>query len=60
MKKMTPRSVLQMINNYGVFFLTVGFAVTCCMLLFLHTLAGIMGLEFNANNVTDAANFFLM
>ena len=55
MKKMTPRSVLQMISNYGVFFLTVGFAVTCCMLLFLHTLAGSMGLEFHADNVTDAA-----
>ena len=55
MKKMTPQSVLQQLKNYGVFFLTVGFAVSCCMLLFLNTLAFSMGLEFNASNVTAAA-----
>ena len=53
--KMKLRSVLKMINNYCVFFLTVAFAVTCCMLLFLHTLAASMGIEFNADNVTAAA-----
>ncbi len=55
MKKMTLHKVLQMINNYGIFFLTVGFAVSCCMMLFLHVLAKNMGLEFNSDNIAAAA-----
>ena len=55
MKKMTLQSVIKMLHNYCVFFLTVAFAVSCCMLLFLNTLATSMGLEFNADNVTAAA-----
>ena len=46
---------LKGINNYVVFFITVGFAVSCCMMLFLNTLANTMGIVFTEHNVTDAA-----
>ena len=55
MKKPTTRQVLKTINNYVVFFLTVAFAVSCCMLLFVSTLADSMGLVFNEENIGAAA-----
>ena len=55
MKKTTFRQVLRIINNYVVFFLVVAFAVTCCMLLFVNTLADSMGLVFTPENIADAA-----
>jgi len=55
MKKQRFRSVLKAINNYIVFFLTVAFAVSCCMLLFLNMLADSMGLVFNEENIAAAA-----
>ena len=55
MKKPTFRQVLRGINNYLVFFLVVAFAVTCCLLLFISTLADTMGIVFNAENITAAA-----
>ncbi len=55
MKKLTFRQVLKSVNNYAVFFLTVGFAVSCCMMLFLRVLADSMGLALDANNVGVAA-----
>ncbi len=55
MKKLTFRQILQAINNYVVFFLVVAFAVTCCMLLFVSTLADTMDLVFTPENITDAA-----
>ena len=55
MKKPTTRQVLKTINNYVVFFLTVAFAVSCCMLLFVNTLADSMGLVFNEANIGTAA-----
>ena len=55
MKKPTTRQVLKTINNYVVFFLTVAFAVSCCMLLFVNTLADSMGLVFNQENIGTAA-----
>ena len=55
MKKLSFRQVLKAVNSYVVFFLTVGFAVSCCMMLFLHVLADSMGLELNANNIAVAA-----
>ena len=39
MKKPSLRAILRTIHNYVVFFLVVAFAVTCCMLLFVNTLA---------------------
>ena len=55
MKKPTTRQELKTINNYVVFFLTVAFAVSCCMLLFVNTLADSMGLVFNEENIGAAA-----
>ena len=55
MKKLTFRQVLKTINNYVVFFVTVGFAVSCCMMLFLNILADSMGLQFDASNIAVAA-----
>jgi signal transduction histidine kinase len=55
MKKLRFRAVLKAINNYVVFFLTVAFAVSCCMMLFVRTLADSMGLVFNEENIGAAA-----
>ena len=55
MRKLTFRQVLKAVNNYVVFFLTVGFSVSCCMMLFLNVLADSMGLVLNANNIAVAA-----
>ena len=46
---------LKAINNYVVFFLTVAFAVSCCMMLFLNTFAKTMGIEFTQYNIAAAA-----
>ena len=46
---------LKAINNYAVFFFTVAFAVSCCMMLFLNTLAKTMGIEFTQYNIAAAA-----
>jgi signal transduction histidine kinase len=54
-KKPKFRQVLKAVNNYVVFFLMVGFAVTCCMMLFVKTLADTMGLEFTQENISTAA-----
>ena len=55
MKKLTFRNVLRGVNNFLVFFLTIGFAVSCSMMLFLNTLADSMGLTFTATNIAAAA-----
>ena len=55
MKKPTTRQVLKTINNYVVFFLTVAFAVSCCMMHFVSTLADSMGLVFTQENIGVAA-----
>ena len=55
MKKQRFRTVLKIINNYVVFFLVVAFAVTCCMLLFVNTLADTMDLTLTEENIAAAA-----
>ena len=55
MKKLSFRQVLKAVNSYVIFFLTVGFAVSCCMMLFLSILADSMGLVLDANNIGVAA-----
>jgi len=55
MKEHKSQQLLKAINNYIVFFLVVAFAVTCCMMLFLNTLASTMGLVFNGENIAAAA-----
>ena len=55
MKKAKYKRALRALNNYLVFFLMVAFVVSCCMMLFVKTLAGSMGLEFTKDNIGDAA-----
>ena len=55
MKKRTFRQLLKTVNSYIIFFLTVGFAVSCCMMLFLNVLAESMGLQFDEGNIAVAA-----
>ena len=55
MKKLSFRQVLKGINNYIIFFLTIAFAVSCCMMLFVSILADSMGLTLNAANLATAA-----
>lgn len=55
MKKLSLRAILRAINNYVVFFLVVAFAVTCCMLLFVNTLADTMDLTLTEENIAAAA-----
>ena len=55
MKKLSFRQVLKAVNNYVIFFLTVAFTVSCCMMLFLSTLANTMGIVFTEENIAQAA-----
>lgn len=55
MKRYEIWKMLRPIQNYLVFFLTVAFAVSCCMMLFVTTLAESMGLVFNEINIAAAA-----
>ena len=55
MKKLRFKQVLRAINNYLVFFLMVAFVVTCCMMLFVTTLADSMGLVLTRDNIGEAA-----
>ena len=55
MKKLTIQQILKAVNSYVVFFLTVGFAVSCCMMLFVNILADSTGLVLDAGNIGVAA-----
>ena len=43
------------LQNYVTFFLLVAFIVSCCMMLFVSTLADTMNLVFTKENMTEAA-----
>jgi signal transduction histidine kinase len=60
MKKLTFRTVLRMISSFMIFFLTIGFAVSCCMMLFLNVIAETMDLDFTAENIAAAAKITLV
>ena len=55
MKKPTLKSVLGAVSSFFLFFLTVGFIVSCCMMLFLNILADTMELTLTPENVALAA-----
>lgn len=55
MKKPTVKGVLKSVNNFLIFFLTIGFAVSCCMMLFLSTMAKSMDLTYTTENIASAA-----
>ena len=60
MKKLSIQTTLRMICGFLVFFLTIGFAVSCCMILFLNVLAETMDLTFTSNNIAAAAKITLV
>ena len=55
MRKSGWKRFIKTVNYYLVFFLLVAFLVSCCMVLFLNTLADSMGLVFTKENITAAA-----
>ena len=55
MKKLTFRKTLQEFSSFLLFFLSVGFVVSCCMMLFLQVLSSEMNLVYTADNITEAA-----
>ena len=55
MKKPTFQRVLQEFSSFLLFFLSVGFVVSCCMMLFLNVLSKEMGLTYTSDNIAEAA-----
>ena len=55
MRKHRKDPFFRALQNYVTFFLLVAFIVTCCMMLFVSTLAESMGLVFDKDNIADAA-----
>ena len=55
MKKPDLRGTLGAISSFFLFFLTVGFIVSCCMMLFLNILEETMDLNFTHQDITTAA-----
>lgn len=55
MKKPTIKGVLGSVSSFMLFFLTVGFIVSCCMMLFVRTLADTMELTLTNDNIAAAA-----
>ena len=55
MKKPTIKGILGSVSSFLLFFLTVGFIVSCCMMLFLSILTDTMGLVLTTDNIATAA-----
>ena len=55
MKKPSVQGILGTLSSFLLFFITVGFIVSCCMMLFLNILAETMDLNFTPQNLTVAA-----
>ena len=55
MRKPTFRGVLKEFSSFLLFFLLVGFVVSCCMMLFLNVLSREMGLTYTSENIAEAA-----
>ena len=55
MRKPTFRGVIKEFSSFLLFFLSVGFVVSCCMMLFLNVLSREMGLTYTSENIAEAA-----
>ena len=55
MKAWRKKPFFRALQSYVTFFLLVVFVVSCCMMLFVSTLADTMGLVFNRENIAAAA-----
>lgn len=60
MRSVALHRILRAISGFMLFFLTIGFAMTCCMILFLTVLSRTMGFEFTRSNVSEAAGLTLL
>jgi len=54
-KKPTVKGALGSLSSFLLFFLTVGFIVSCCMMLFVSVLSETMDLTLTADNIATAA-----
>lgn len=57
---MTLRRILRAINHFAIFFFIVGFAVSCCTMLFVNTMAKTAGLELTSENIGSAAKITML
>ena len=55
MKRPTVKGVLGSVSSFLLFFMIVGFIVSCCMMLFVSILAETVGLTLTADNIEAAA-----
>ena len=55
MKKPSFHRILQEFSSFLLFFLSVGFVVSCCMMLFLNVLSKEMGIVYTSDNIAEAA-----
>lgn len=55
MKKITVKAILREFSGFLLFFLTVGFAVSCCMMLFLNVMEEELGIVYTTDNIADSA-----
>ncbi len=55
MKKPSFRGFLREFSGFLLFFLSVGFVVSCCMMLFLNVLSKEMGIIYTPDNIAEAA-----
>ena len=55
MRQLRRHPFFRALQNYVTFFLLVAFIVSCCMMLFVSTLADSMGLVFTKSNIASAA-----
>ena len=55
MRKPSFRGILREFSSLLWFFLSVGFVVSCCMMLFLNVLSKEMGLTYTSENIAEAA-----
>ena len=49
------RQVLRFLSHYAVFFLVIGFVITCCTMLFVETMAGVTDIPLTPETITAAA-----
>lgn len=50
-----PGRVLSAVSSFFIFFLLVAFVITACLMLFIKTLQNTMGVQFTAEDISDAA-----
>ncbi len=55
MKKPSFRGFLREFSSFLLFLLSVGFVVSCCMMLFLNVLSKEMGIIYTSDNISEAA-----